>query len=237
MTINSTCIVRTLVLAGVTLVPAGLFAQTRTVPPPATAPRASSGATVPAPTGTAGTASTPAPAGAAASPAPARAASTTGRPWNNQDYTLGPGDKLRIEVYREPQLSQALQVRPDGKITLPLVGDVTAAGRTPIELRDSISGSLKEYVTNPVVTVIVQEAVAAQVYVIGEVSQAGTQVMQGPLTVLQALAQAGGLKEFAKKSDVHILRGTQKLPFNYKDAVNGRIPAMYLQPGDTIVVP
>jgi polysaccharide export outer membrane protein len=88
-----------------------------------------------------------------------------------------------------------------------------------------------------VVTVIVQEAVAAQVYVIGEVSQAGTQVMQGPLTVLQVLAQAGGLKEFAKKGSIHILRGTQKIPFDYKDAVNGRIPPVYLQPGDTVVVP
>jgi polysaccharide export outer membrane protein len=233
MTINPTCIVRTLVLAGLALSPSGLVAQTRTAPPapaPATTPRSGAGTTIPAPRGTAGT--TAAPASTAA-----RAPATAGRPWNDQDYKLGPGDKLRIEVYREPQMSQALQVRPDGKITLPLVGDVAAAGRTPIELRDSISSSLKEYLANPVVTVIVQEAVAAQVYVIGEVSQSGTQVMQGPLTALQALAQAGGLKEFAKKSDIHILRGTQKVPFDYKDAVNGRIAPVYLQPGDTIVVP
>ena len=238
MPISSTHIVRTFVLAGLALSPAGLIAQS---------PRATPGTPVPAARGTSGTApappAAPAPvgtAGAAAVPAPApapRATATSGRPWHDQDYKLGPGDKLRIEVYREPQLSQALQVRPDGKVTLPLVGDVIAAGRTPIELRDSISGSLKEYVTNPVVTVIVQEAVAAQVYVIGEVSQAGTQVMQGPLTVLQALAQAGGLKEFAKKGSIHVLRGTQKIPFDYKDAVNGRLAPMYLQPGDTIVVP
>ena len=259
MTMNSKCILRTLVLAALAVAPVTVAAQNRTAPPPA--PRAGSGSAVPAPkgtTGAGGTTAVPAPApasagatssttptttltttpGAAGAPAAAPARATTvGRPWSNQDYLLGPGDKLRIEVYREPQLSQALQVRPDGKITLPLVGDVTAAGRTSIELRDSIAGSLKEYVTNPVVTVIVQEAVAAQVFVIGEVSQAGTQVMQGPLTVLQALAQAGGLKEFAKKSDVHVLRGTQKIPFNYKDAVNGRIGPVYLQPGDTIVVP
>ena len=268
MTMNSKCILRTLVLAALAVAPVTLAAQNRTAPPPA--PRAGSGSAVPAPKGTTGTdgattapapaspgttsttpsstssttapttplTTTPAVAAGAAAPAAAPArANTIGRPWSNQDYMLGPGDKLRIEVYREPQLSQALQVRPDGKITLPLVGDVAAAGRTSIELRDSIAGSLKEYVTNPVVTVIVQEAVAAQVFVIGEVSQAGTQVMQGPLTVLQALAQAGGLKEFTKKSDVHILRGTQKIPFNYKDAVNGRIGPVYLQPGDTIVVP
>jgi polysaccharide biosynthesis/export protein len=179
--------------------------------------------------------------GARTTGARASTAVTNARAWSDQEYKLGPGDKLRVEVYKELQLSQNLQVRPDGKITLPLIGDVMAAGRTPIELRDSLSTSLKEYVTNPVVTVIVVEATAAQVFVIGEVTNPGVQVMQGPMTVLQALAQAGGLREFASRGDIRILRktvtGTQTIPFNYKDAVKGKTEPVYLQPGDTIVVP
>ena len=163
------------------------------------------------------------------------------RAWANDEYRLGPGDKLRVEVYREAQLSQSLQVRPDGKITLPLVGDVAAAGKTPLELRDQLATSLKEYVTNPVVTVIVQEATAAQVYVIGEVASPGTLVMQGPMGGLQALAQVGGLREFADRDDIRILRktstGVRTLGFNYKKAVKGEADTMFLQPGDTVVVP
>ncbi|MGH9346655.1 MAG: polysaccharide biosynthesis/export family protein [Vicinamibacterales bacterium] len=186
----------------------------------------------------------PAAAGAQAKPAGASdstAAVTNARPWTNDEYRLGPGDKLRVEVYREAQLSQSLQVRPDGKITLPLVGDVAAAGKTPIELRDGLTASLKEYVTNPVVTVIVVEATAAQVYVIGEVTTPGTLVMQGPMTVLQALAQAGGLREFAHRSDIRILRkmptGIRTIGFDYKRAVKGETEPVFLQPGDTVVVP
>jgi polysaccharide export outer membrane protein len=146
-----------------------------------------------------------------------------------------------VEVYKDLQLSQSLQVRPDGKITLPLVGDFAAAGKTPIQLRDELTKSLREYVTNPVVTVIVVEAVAAQVYVIGEVTNPQTLVMQGPMTVLQALAQVGGLREFADRDDIRILRktptGVQTIEFNYKRAVKGESEPVFLQPGDTVVVP
>ena len=167
---------------------------------------------------------------------------TNTRAWENEEYRLGPGDKLRVEVYKDAQLSQSLQVRPDGKITLPLVGDMAAAGKTSIELRDALTTSLKEYVTNPVVTVIVVEATAAQVYVIGEVANPGTLVMQGPMTVLQALAQVGGLREFADRDDIRILRrnGTaamRTIDFDYKRELKGETEPMYLQPGDTIVVP
>jgi polysaccharide export outer membrane protein len=182
---------------------------------------------------------------AAAAQAPAANRETpavsNARPWADDEYRLGPGDKLRVEVYREAQLSQSLQVRPDGKITLPLVGDVAAAGKTPIELRDQLTTSLKEYVTNPVVTVIVQEATAAQVYIIGEVANPGTLVMQGPMTVLQALAQVGGLREFADRDDIRILRktptGLRTIGFDYKKAIKGEAETMFLQPGDTVVVP
>jgi polysaccharide export outer membrane protein len=186
------------------------------------------------------------PAGTAAQSTSARNARTAApvtntRAWANEEYRLGPGDKLRVEVYRDAQLSQSLQVRPDGKITLPLVGDMAAAGKTPLELRDALTASLKEYVTNPVVTVIVVEATAAQVYVIGEVASPGTLVMQGPMTVLQALAQVGGLREFADRDDIRILRriGTtvRTIDFDYKRALKGQIEPVYLHPGDTIVVP
>jgi polysaccharide export outer membrane protein len=233
MTITLTSVARTLALSGLVLLPAAATAQS---------PRqgsVSSSATRPAPApSTVGT-STPAPGAAAA---PARAAVRPSAPWNEQEYRLGPGDKLRVEVYREAQLSQSLQVRPDGRITLPLIGDVPATGKTPGELREAIATSLKAYITNPVVTVIVQEAIAAQVYVIGEVFTPGAQIMQGPLTALQALAQAGGLKDFADKNDIRVLRRgpvgtTQTIPFDYKNALKGRVEPLYLQPGDTVVVP
>jgi polysaccharide export outer membrane protein len=159
----------------------------------------------------------------------------------SSDYRLVSGDKLRIEVYKDAQLSQSLQIRPDGKITLPLVGDVPAAGRTSTELRDSIASSLKEYINNPVVTVIVVETVPPVYYVVGEVNQPGPQNLTGQVTVLQALSAAGGFKDFAKTKDIRIQRksstGVTTLRFNYKDAINGNVKPMYLQPGDTIIVP
>jgi len=158
------------------------------------------------------------------------------------EYKVGPGDKLRIEVYKDPQLSQSLQVRPDGKITLPLVADVQASGLTPIQLRDDLTSRLKEYITNPVVTVIVVEASAATAYVVGEVNHPGAVTLQGgQITVLQAIALAGGLKDFANSKNIRILRkssivGVQTINFNYKDAIRGA-QAVYLRPGDTVVVP
>src|SRR6185369_12058184 len=159
------------------------------------------------------------------------------------DYRVGPGDKLRIEVYKDPQLSQSVQVRPDGKITLPLIGDLEATGHTPIELRDTITTSFKEYVTNPTVTVIVVEALASKVYVMGEVTHPGTMELHGPTTILQALAMAGGFKEFANTKDVKVLRpkgdrgNVETIRFNYKDVINGDARPFYLRSGDTVVVP
>jgi polysaccharide export outer membrane protein len=159
------------------------------------------------------------------------------------EYRVGPGDKLRIEVYKDAQMSQSVQVRPDGKITLPLVGDIEAAGATPLELRDTIVGQLKDYISSPVVTVIVVEATAATAYVVGEVNHPGAVTLQsGPLTVLQAIALAGGVKDFADTKNIRILRqsailGTQSVTFNYKEAIHGGGAAVYLRPGDTVVVP
>src|SRR4029079_10782738 len=109
------------------------------------------------------------------------------------EYKLAQGDKLRIEVYKDAQLSQSVQIRPDGKITLPLVGDLQADGRTPMQLRDIIAEQLKTYMTNPVVTVIVVETKPAVAYVTGEVNHPGAvQLQEDQITVLQALALAGG---------------------------------------------
>jgi polysaccharide export outer membrane protein len=177
---------------------------------------------------------TPPAASSAPAPGAASAAATA-------DYRLVAGDKLRIEVYKDTQLSQSLQVRPDGKITLPLVGDIAAEGRTSAELRDTIVSSLKEYNSNPVVTVIVVETVPPVFYVMGEVNSPGTLPLKGSVTVVQALAMAGGFKDFAKKKDINILRkgpaGGQTLKFNYNDAVKGKGQPVYVQPGDTVIVP
>jgi polysaccharide export outer membrane protein len=178
------------------------------------------------------------PAGAAAAEAdkkPLPQASIT------EEYRMTPGDKLRIEIYKDPQLSQSVQVRPDGKITLPLIGDIEAVGRTPIELRDVIRTAFKEYITNPTVTVIVVEATTATAYVMGEVNHPGAVTLTAPLTVMQALALAGGLKDFADAKNIRILRkslvGTQAITFNYKEALKSTRAPVYLQPGDTVVVP
>jgi len=159
----------------------------------------------------------------------------------NGEYRLTQGDKLRIEVYKDAQLSQSVQIRPDGKITLPLLGDIQADSRTPIQLRDAITTQLKTYMTNPVVTVIVVETKPAVAYVTGEVNHPGAvQLQDDQLTVLQALAMAGGLKDFADAKNIKILRKSSKsgqpLSFNYKDAIHGSAP-VYLHAGDTVVVP
>src|SRR5947207_2701945 len=157
------------------------------------------------------------------------------------EYRLAQGDKLRIEVYKDAQLSQSVQIRPDGKITLPLVGDIQADSKTPIQLRDVITSQLKTYMTNPVVTVIVVETKPAVAYVTGEVNHPGAvQLQDDQLTVLQALAMAGGLKDFADAKNIKILRKSSKsgqpISFNYKDAIHGSAP-VYLHAGDTVVVP
>ena len=157
------------------------------------------------------------------------------------DYRLVPGDKLRVDVYKDQNLSQSLQIRPDGKITLPLLGDVAAAGKTPTELREALAQSLKQYITEPVVTVIVVESVPPVIYVMGEVNAAGPQPLNGQMTVLQALATAGGFKDFAKTKEIRILRktprGVETIRFNYNEASKGNGQVAYVQPGDTIIVP
>jgi len=181
-----------------------------------------------APAGAAGPNTTNGSAGSDAIPAPVVVP---------HDYRLVPGDKLRVEVYKDTQLSQSVQIRPDGKITLPLANDVVAAGRTPLELRNAIVESLKPYVSNPTVTVIVVETTPAVIYVMGEVNSAGPQPLTRPVDVVQALAMAGGFRDFARTKNIMIRRGTEVIRFNYNDAVRGRTKPVLLQPGDTVIVP
>jgi polysaccharide biosynthesis/export protein len=160
-----------------------------------------------------------------------------GAPDLSPDYRLVPGDKLRVEVYKDAQVSQSVQVRPDGKITLPLVNDLMAAGRTPIELRDAIAEALKPYIANPTVTVIVVETVPPVIYVMGEVNSSGPQALVGRMDVIQALSAAGGFKDFANTKKIKIRRGSDILSFNYNEAMEGKAPPVLLRPGDTIIVP
>jgi polysaccharide biosynthesis/export protein len=179
--------------------------------------------------------------GTGARPAPVGTAGTTAATSVAGDYRLTIGDKLRIEVYKDQQLSQSVQIRPDGKITLPLLGDIVAAGLTPTALRDQLAASLKEYITTPVVTVIVVEATPPTVFVMGEVKSPGPQPIRGQMTVLEALSMAGGFLDFAKTGDIRVLRknptGTETLKFNYKKAVKGEGETIVLRPGDVVVVP
>jgi polysaccharide export outer membrane protein len=158
-------------------------------------------------------------------------------------YKIGPQDLLKIDVWKEEQLTRTVPVRPDGKITLPLLKDVQAAGLTPMELASVISDQLKKYITNPHVTVSVTEINSRRVYVTGEVSKSGAYALLPHMTVLQALSSSGGFTQFARVKNIYVLRtenGKQvKMPFNYKEAVSGKNPEQNIEllPGDVIVVP
>jgi len=158
------------------------------------------------------------------------------------DYKIGPDDMLHVSVWKEPDLTETLPVRPDGKISLPLLNDVQAAGLTPSQLADSISTKLKKYMSDPRVTVIVTAMNSQKIYVLGEVTHTGTMVLQPNMTVLQALASAG-FTQFANTKGIYVLRTEngkqQKIPVNYKALLKGASidQNLVLKPGDTIVVP
>jgi polysaccharide biosynthesis/export protein len=157
------------------------------------------------------------------------------------EYVIGPDDTLHIAVWREADLTASLPVRPDGKISLPLLDDVQAAGLTPKQLAGSITEKLKKYVADPRVTVVVTAINSKRIFINGEVLHPGPMPMLPSMTVMQALSSAG-LNQFAKIKGIYILRTQngkqQKLPVNYKKLLKGEIEQNYpLQPGDTIVVP
>jgi polysaccharide export outer membrane protein len=156
-------------------------------------------------------------------------------------YKIGPQDVLRVDVWKETEISRSVPVRPDGKISLPLLNDVQAAGLTAMELANSITEGLRKFITSPQVTVTVTEINSRRVYVTGEVARPGAYPLLPNMTALQALTSGGGFTQFANLKKIYILRtesGKQvKHPFNYKDVVNGKAEDFPLRPGDTIVVP
>lgn len=158
-------------------------------------------------------------------------------------YKIGPQDVVRIDVWKEPDISRTIPVRPDGKVSLPLLNDVQAAGLTAMQLAGSLRESLSKYLTSPQVTVTVTEINSRRVYITGEVIRPGALPLLPNMTVLQALSSAGGFTQFAKLKNIYVLRtedGKQvKHPFNYKEVVKGNLAEqnILLQPGDVIVVP
>lgn len=159
------------------------------------------------------------------------------------EYRIGPADVLQISVWKNEALSRTVPVRPDGMISLPLLNEVRAAGRTPMELRDVLIKELEEYVTAPEVSVVVEEVHSLTVSVLGEVKAPGRYELSSRATVLDLLAEAGGLTEFADGSGVVVLRpdrrGMKRIPFDYSEVLsaNGSQENFLVQPGDIVVVP
>ncbi len=163
---------------------------------------------------------------------------------HDNTFIIGNDDVLSVNVWKEPDISKIVPVRSDGKISLPLAGEVQAAGRTPLNLEQDISEKLKSFISEPVVTVIVQQINSQKINVLGMVAKPGSYPLTNAATVLDAISQAGGFRDFAKKKSIYVLRqgadGKQtKLPFNYKEVIKGQNPEqnVRLQPRDTVVVP
>ena len=180
---------------------------------------------------------------ASQSTAPATAGAST-VPAHDNTYVIGVDDVLAINVWKEPDVSRTVPVRSDGKISLPLAGEVQASGETPKQLETALAVKLQSFISEPEVTVIVTEVKSQKFNVLGMVSKPGSYPLLNPTTVLDAIALAGGTKDFAKQKSIYILRrhpdGTEdRLPFNYQDVIMGKNTAQNidLQPRDTIVVP
>ena len=158
-------------------------------------------------------------------------------------YIIGPTDILEIQVWKEPDFSRQVLVRPDGKLTLPLVGDIHVSGMTTMALKELLTEKLKDYIDSPEVTVILVESHSKNFYIIGKISRPGTYPLMKDMTVLQAISVAGGLGEWADADSIRIIRksGAQEkiLHFDYKEVISGKNlkQNILLQPNDTIVVP
>ncbi len=159
-------------------------------------------------------------------------------------YVIGADDLLAINVWKEQEISRTVPVRSDGKISLPLVGELTAGGQTPLQLEQEIAKRLQSYISEPEVTVIVQDSKSRKINILGMVARPGSYLLTGSATVLDAIAMAGGFKDFAKQKAIYVLRqgengSEQRLAFNYKDVIKGKNTEqnIHLQPRDTVVVP
>lgn len=193
----------------------------------------------------------PATGDSALGPAPDVATATTPPPAapsaikaHDSEYVIGNDDLLSINVWKEAEVSRSLPVRSDGRISLPLVGEVQAAGRTPLQLEREIANKLRSYITEPEVTVMVQQINSEKYNVLGQVAKPGSYSLTLATSVLDAIATAGGFRDFAKRKGIYILRrnstgGVTRIPFNYNDVIKGKSPEQNigLNPNDTIVVP
>jgi polysaccharide export outer membrane protein len=173
---------------------------------------------------------------------PAQGPIAVGRAHDDK-FEIGNGDHLSISVWKEPDVSRTAPVRPDGKISLPLVGEIQAAGRTPLQLEQEITEKLRKYLSDPEVTVMVDAAHIEKYNVLGQVAKPGSYPLIDGTTVVDAIAGAGGFRDFAKQKSIYILResakGESRINFNFKDVVKGKHPEqnIKLEPRDTIVVP
>jgi polysaccharide biosynthesis/export protein len=171
-------------------------------------------------------------------------AEVSGTKPHDAQFVIGNDDMLAVNVWKEPDISRSVPVRSDGRISLPLVGEVQAAGKTPLNLEQDIAERLKNYIAEPEVTVMVQQINSQKFNVLGQVNRPGSYVLTNSITVLDAIALAGGFRDFAKQKSIYVLRqnadGSEgRIPFNYKEVVKGQNPAqnVKLQPRDTIVIP
>jgi polysaccharide export outer membrane protein len=165
-------------------------------------------------------------------------------PASDDSFVVGPDDVLAINVWKEPDISRSVPVRSDGKISLPLVGELQAGGQTPRQLEREITTKLQNFISEPEVTVMVQEARSQRFNILGQVSRPGSYLLTNSSTVLDAIALAGGFRDFAKKKSIYVLRqnqdGTQsRLTFNYKEVIQGKNSDqnVRLKPRDTVVIP
>lgn len=188
--------------------------------------------------GTGNPAGAPSPKGSQTPDTPKR---DGGSPALPSDYRVGPEDELTISVWHEPEFSQAVVVRPDGMITLPLINEVKVAGLTTEEMQVLLTEKLKPVVNDPQVTVMVKGVKSRKVFLVGNVAKQGVYPLGGKKTVLEVIAEAGGLGPFAKTGSIYILRKEgereQRIPFNYKKALSGKGANPELMPGDMVVVP
>jgi polysaccharide export outer membrane protein len=156
------------------------------------------------------------------------------------DYTIGPDDRLSIVFWRDTEITSEVVVRPDGRISLPLLNDVQAAGLTPDQLRERLLVAAARFIADPAATVVVKEINSRRVYITGGVEKPGSYPLNGPTTVLQLIATAGGLKEFVNGKSIIVVRtGNSRIKFNYQDVVSGKKleQNIALRPGDTVIVP
>ncbi|MEO8052175.1 MAG: polysaccharide biosynthesis/export family protein [Acidobacteriota bacterium] len=220
MTRNSISIVLTL---------AGAFLLACLIPGPALGQNQSSPAPPPA--------SQPAPGRNDASTAPLKSDSQTAV--DPKTYVIGAQDILLIKVWREQDFSGPYTVRPDGKITIPLVGDVQASGLTPERLGEQLKQALENYINSPDVSVSLQTVNSKKFYITGEVNRPGEYTLAVPTKVFDALSNSGGFRDFANKKKVIIIRGAERLKFNYQDILKGKNleQNIFLENGDTVVVP